>query len=247
MTDKLKIGFAVITYNRPKHLQNCLSHLFKYTTPDDTYQFAVFDDGSPFKLKGTDKVKVFQGKTNQGVIVNKNRSLYYFTEINPVDVLITLEDDTLPYVPGWEQDWIKSTLKFGHINYQLPEWSPKYIRKRGTGEWDSPHDWAIVTGQVHGILTKYIKETVGYLNPRFRGYGHGHVEWTQRLVYHNIGGSHPHMYKSINKGVKMQTAETHRDEEEVARNDRLKSSLSKDFVPLPWVTEEQKDIFMEVF
>lgn len=249
MTD-MKIGFAVIAYNRPNNLIKCVSQIKKNTPNKDNYHFAIFDDGSPYPIESGGMFEVFQGKSNQGVIVNKNRALYYYTEINPVDIIIVLEDDTSPDVMGWEEHWIKATEKFGHINYRMESWPDEYINSRGTtGEWDSPHEYACLTGQVHGVKTEYIREKIGYLHPDFKGWGYGHCEWTERFLKNNLGGSRGR-HKAMNYGVSIQESVTNKNKEEMESNSRVRRKLlfnDQGFVKEPWSNDEQKNIIMEVF
>ena len=252
LIDGLKVGFAVITYNRPNNLAKCLIQIRRNTPKKDNYHFAVFDDGSPYKIniKSNDLFKVFQGKTNYGVIVNKNRALYYYAEINPVDIVIMLEDDTSPNVIGWEQPWIRATEKFGHINYRMGSWSDKYINSNDTtGEWDSPHEFTYLTGQVHGVKTEYIRQKIGYIHPEFKGWGYGHCEWTERFLRNNLGGS-PGQAKAINYGVPLQKSETSKNRQQMETNRNLREKLlqnKQDFVKLPWMNNEQKNTILEVF
>jgi len=250
LVDDLKVGFAIIAYNRLNNLVKCINQVTKNTTRKDNYCFAVFDDGSPYKIHSDGVFKVFQGKTNQGVIVNKNRALYYYTEVNPVDIILLLEDDTSPDVLGWEVPWIKATNKFGHINYRMNCWSDNFINSEGTtGEWDSPHEFPILTGQVHGVKTEFIKQNIGYLNPEFKGWGFGHCEWTERFLKRNLGGSPGH-HKAINYGVSLQHAETHKNRQQMEANRKIREKLmqsNQEFVKEPWINDQQKNIVLEVF
>ena len=250
LVDDLKVGFAIIAYNRLNNLVKCINQVTKNTTRKDNYCFAVFDDGSPYKIHSDGVFKVFQGKTNQGVIVNKNRALYYYTEVNPVDIILLLEDDTSPDVLGWEVPWIKATYKFGHINYRMNCWSDNFINSEGTtGEWDSPHEFPILTGQVHGVKTEFIKQDIGYLNPEFKGWGFGHCEWTERFLKRNLGGSPGH-HKAINYGVSLQHAETHKNRQQMEANRKIREKLmqsNQEFVKEPWINDQQKNIVLEVF
>jgi len=248
----LKVGFGVITYNRPDNLAKCLIQISENTPKKDGYHFAVFDDGSPYSIniKSSDMFKVFQGKVNHGVVVNKNRALYYFAEINPVDIIIMLEDDTSPDVMGWEQPWIKATEKFGHINYRMDSWTDKYINSKGTtGEWDSPHEFTLLTGQVHGVKVEYIKEKIGYMHPGFKGWGYAHCEWTERFLRNNLGGSLGR-HKAINDGISLQKSETHKNRQQMEANRKVRNKLIQNkqgFVKEPWLNDEQKKAFLQVF
>ena len=246
----MKIGFAVIAYNRPDNLTQCVQQIVKNTPNKDNYHFAIFDDGSPYPIKSNGMFEVFQGETNQGVIVNKNRALYYYTVINPVDIIIVLEDDTSPDLWGWEVAWINATEMFGHINYRMDFWPDKYINSKGTtGDWESPHEFACLTGQVHGVKTEHIREGIGYLHPEFKGWGFGHCEWTERFLRSNLGGSPGH-HKAINYGVSLQQAETHMNKKQMMANNKVRQKLNKNkqgFVEKPWTNEEQRKIFMEPF
>lgn len=45
-----------------------------------------------------------------------------------------------------------------------------------------------MTGQCTAVKKDLVKNIFGYFDSNFRGYGYGHVEWTNRFVRSNFGG-----------------------------------------------------------
>ena len=187
------VGIAIITYNRPNFLESCLNSVFNF--PTFNAEIAVFDDAS---LDNSCEIaskycKYFSGKSNEGVVVNKNRALYYFTEISPKDIIIILEDDVNVESCNWISDWTDAASKYGHMNY-IPPWffdpslSDNFVS--GLGSVADPYIFTLVTGQCTSVRADLIRSSVGYLNPLFKGYGHGHVDWTLRFINLDYGGRH---------------------------------------------------------
>ena len=193
----MRVGVAIVAYNRLECLQRCLHSIFRSESLSRIDSLAVFDDGSSYDLSAEIDfpeslcAKVFQSAANHGVIVNKNRALYYFAEIDPVDIVIILEDDVVVSDGDWLSSWVQSVEIHGHMNYspgyfRIPEYKKFWLRPDSKGTPQDPFSYSVVTGQCTALHAELIRSKVGYLNPQFQGYGHGHVEWASRLV--RLGG-----------------------------------------------------------
>ncbi|HCS82468.1 MAG TPA: glycosyltransferase family 2 protein, partial [Alteromonas macleodii] len=199
----LNVGIGVITYNRKDHLAKTVEAIKAFTTGD--YQIVVADDGSKDDtVEWCEKNNVpHTNCQNKGVVRNKNRALYYLNEVKKVDVLILLEDDCRPNKESWQKEWVIAALLWGHINYA----HKRIIKKEdavlsGTGSSTLPYLCKLVTGQCTAC-SKDAMDNIGYLDPRFSGYGAGHVEWTERFIRQGYNGStEKHwVYPAINTGL----------------------------------------------
>ena len=263
--ERMRVGIAVITYNRVETLINCLKSIISFTSIGSDISCAVFDDGtdadlssllSPYSIGGP----VFQSKSNCGVVFNKNRALYYFTEIEPVDIIVLLEDDVCVEAPGWINEWIDAAVRYGHMNYS-PIWFRDGFHKKFwissadcKGTVSDPYLYSAVTGQCTSLRTELIRDGVGYLNPRFQGYGYGHVEWTCRFLAKGHGGifekEGQRAFYAINGGVGVQPSKTYKNPEELNQNATVYSDLMNlpqyELVSKPWL-DGQEALFKEIY
>ncbi|HCY27849.1 MAG TPA: glycosyltransferase family 2 protein, partial [Alteromonas macleodii] len=226
----LNVGIGVITYNRKDHLAKTVEAIKAFTTGD--YQIVVADDGSKDDtVEWCEKNNVpHTNCQNKGVVRNKNRALYYLNEVKKVDVLILLEDDCRPNKESWQKEWVIAALLWGHINYA----HKRIIKKEdavlsGTGSSTLPYLCKLVTGQCTAC-SKDAMDNIGYLDPRFSGYGAGHVEWTERFIRQGYNGStEKHwVYPAINTGLNSDDAPTFKNPEQLEKNRALKKKISKD-------------------
>ena len=250
----IKVGVAVITYNRLNYLKSAVKGVKDLTS--SRYQLVVADDGSS---DGTPEwcrsngVPCIAGD-NRGVVYNKNRALYHLFENEGCDVVILLEDDCEPEETGWDTEWIKSALLWGHINY-----AHRHILSKegsivsGSDSSKSPYISKLVTGQCTAISREAFEE-VGYLNPNFRGYGCGHVEWTERFLklgYDGVQGGKQYqfnVYPCIKGGILSKDAKTFKDEAQLRKNKLVKKKLTSQpdevkFV-FPWLNEHERIKFL---
>jgi len=181
----IKLGIGVPTYNRSGILEGTIEKIKSLTKfPCEIF---IADDGSSdntheiIKKISNIHYGIFE---NGGISKNKNRILFYLKEVLLCDVIIILEDDTRPLEPGWEIEWILSTLLYGHINY-APDWF-KWTGN-GNGRWHSPMVCDLLTGQCSSFSRSALSY-VGYFDARFGKYGHEHVEHTSRLIRLGYGG-----------------------------------------------------------
>ena len=244
----LNVGIGVITYNRKDHLAKTVEAIKAFTTGD--YQLVVADDGSKDEtVEWCEKNNVPHTHCpNKGVVRNKNRALYYLNEVKKVDVLILLEDDCRPNEESWQKEWVIAALLWGHINYA----HKRIIKKEdavvsGTGSSTLPYLCRLVTGQCTAC-SKDAMDNIGYLDPRFSGYGAGHVEWTERFIRQGYNGStEKHwVYPAINTGLNSDDAPTFKDPEQLEKNRALKKKISKDAHKRePWVNTDEENEFLE--
>lgn len=177
----LKIGIGVSTYGRRNVFHDCIGALFDHSRPDTV--IVVSDDGSPEgppDIPDSENV-VLLSNPNGGIARNKNRLLANLFYVQDVDVAILLEDDVRPTVRNWEDPWVL----VGLIN--------------GSGFWAVPglptlHSHAhirITADQCSAqclVVSREAWNAVGYMDPRFTGYGFEHAEWQRRLAREGFGG-----------------------------------------------------------
>lgn len=244
----LNVGIGVITFNRKDHLAKTVGAIKAFTTGN--YQLVVADDGSK-----DDTVEWCENNNvphtncgNKGVVRNKNRALYYLNEVKKVDVLILLEDDCRPNRENWQKEWVIAALLWGHINYA----HKRIIKKKeavlsGIGSSFSPYLCKLVTGQCTAC-SKDAMDKIGYLDPRFSGYGAGHVEWTERFIRQGYNGSTEEqwVYPAINTGLESDDAPTFKNPEQLEKNRALKKKISKESHKREaWLDKKERQEFLE--
>ena len=99
------IGIAITTYNRREQLLRLVHSLRQHCR--DQVHLAVFDDGSSDGTAAAvaPLVDAVLEAPNAGIPTNKNRALFYFLALQPVDQLILLEDDVVVTSPRWLRIW----------------------------------------------------------------------------------------------------------------------------------------------
>ena len=254
-----RVGIAIVTYNRPAHLRICLESVLRYCNFKAVH-LSVFDDGSSYEVRDivNDRCLTHRSKHNMGVVTSKNRALYYYSVVNPVETIIMLEDDTEVTSKTWIKDWYVATRNFGHMNYALPYFFDGGCHKYysgGTGTTTDPFRFSLITGQCMTVQSRLVLTKVGYLNPKFKGFGYGHCEWSQRLVNTGFGGykekldNHQlrYVYYSIRSGLRPLKSETFRDEQQVANNAEVMAIRDRlpPMVTEPWLNEDGKQSFLE--
>ena len=248
----LQLGIGIVTYNRRDLLAETLDHIARYTK----YPFAtvaVADDGSTDgtldMLRGRN-VTAVTGR-NMGVAWNKNRALFLLSELLRCDIVILLEDDSFPGQDNWELEWMNAALHWGHANVATDWMGETFISGSGTLA-DPVHS----TG-VSAQCSVYSREALlfgGYFDPRFRGYGHEHVEHSYRLARLGYGGAEGPMadgqrqmlFKLLRGGIRFATAPSTFDQAQVDRNLALCQELFFDFsYRSPWRDEDEMKQFRE--
>jgi hypothetical protein len=189
------------------------------------------------------KVPVITG-ANMGIAWNKNRALFLLSYVLGCETVILLEDDTQPCRTGWEAEWMDATRRWGHVNYAA-DWMHEHFES-GTGTPADPMLSLAVTAQ----CSAYSREALtygGYYDPRFKGYGHEHVEHTRRLMRIGYGGIDEHVngmervrYFMIKGDLTVVNSKSYFNSEEEERNCQLARQLLRVHgYRAPWGSDDE--------
>ena len=184
------VGIGIVTYNRKEILSDTIDRVRAFTRQPDA-ALVVADDGSSdgtLAMLRDKQVPVITG-VNMGIAWNKNRALFLLSHMLGCETVILLEDDTQPTAAGWEAEWIDGQPALG----------PRQLRRRldaGSISNPAPAPPPIrfvpaCNRPVFGLFREALTYG-GYFDPRFKGYGHEHVEHTRRLVRVGYGGTDEH-------------------------------------------------------
>lgn len=244
-----KIGIGLITYNRIDYLKSCVESIQKFTTIP--YYLVIADDGSS---DGSIEWCRSQGLTvitggNRGVVWNKNRALYTLMNHTDAEFLLLIEEDCWATSDVWANQWCEAISRWHHVNFahsRILRSRPQAI-KGGKGTPEDPYKLSLVTGQCTGC-SRHAMNVVGYLDTRFRGYGFGHCEWTQRFLRANLGGvevseddRQSFIYLSITGGLAEHDAPTNRNKKQLKRNSIVLQSILTDAIYRhPWQNETEQ-------
>lgn len=253
-----RIGIAITTYNRRDTLLRLLASLRPQC--HGLAHLAVFDDGSSdgSAAAAAPWADMVLSAPNGGIPTNKNRALFYFLMLHPVDQLILLEDDVVITSPRWLRRWSRAIRRHGHINATSPRWPrqrPGFHGRfyGGKGNPRRPERWSIVSGACSGCDTRVLRRHVGYVNPLFQGYGFEHIEWTRRFLRAGYGGCSlgggRWRYLSLAGDLTFQESQSNRDAEAIARNGVVMAQLDGvgDPVPHPWLDAAGRQAFLAPF
>ncbi len=244
-----RLGVGIVTYNRCARLSETLDRVLQHTTYETT-TIVIADDGS---TDGTQDMLRARGVTvlsgaNMGVAWNKNRALFLLAELCDCDVVILLEDDTYPVCDGWERDWIAAAERWGHANVARDCLRDGFIA--GSGTLDDPIRGTLITAQC-SVFSRNALRFGGYFDPRFRGYGHEHVEHSRRLARLGYGGADEEadghrrtVFWMLRGGVDVADAPSTGNAESIARNLTLAHLLMSDeSYRQPWSNEAEMHQF----
>lgn len=151
MINKNNIIFSIVlcTYNREKHIEQCLKSLLNQNYPKDKYEIIVVDDGSndsTLKLIKKYPIRIIQHKTNQGVAAARNTGL----KNAKGKIFICFDDDCYA-----DRNWLKNLQK-AYDKYDIKKLS-------GIAGFIKLHNKPL------GIIEKYMDE-IGYANPSPKSY-----------------------------------------------------------------------------
>lgn len=163
----MKIGVAVITYNRPKHLELWLKQYALYKS--DKMSLYIADDSEDRK----------------GVAYRTNECLNHFKDC---DHIFVFNDDCFPIKKGWEKIYTDSG-----VNHLLSFRETGDIQKMKTVD---NMDYFTNCGGCLMYLTKEVIEKVGYLNKDYGFYGYEHAGYSVRIHKAGLI-PHPYMVPSI--------------------------------------------------
>jgi hypothetical protein len=244
-----RLGIAVVTYRRQAHMQRLLSAIAEHTHAP--HHVVVAEDGGE---DGSVQWCRRHGHTvvsgnNRGVAWNKNRGLFALAAL-ACDPLLLLEDDVYPERAGWEREWIEGTRRWHHLAYLTPKVAKHTVAGAGTAgdPWVNP----AATAQCLSISAQ-VHEQVGYFDPRFRGWGHEHAEWTTRIKRAGHGfqaielpdGRRPKAQLYIAGGLRSAEASSFRDDAQAQRNNTLSAQLRDEpLFRLPWQDAQERSEFL---
>lgn len=256
----VKVGIAVIAYNRIDTLKKCIYSIEKNTLVP--YSLVICDDGSEdgtiewLQSNGYSVV----GGVNRGIAWNKNRGLYWLLKNTSAEILMLIEDDCSVVENNWLDLWVPATEKYGHINLVHPQTS-KALRDGfipqeivgGAGTADDPYACLRISGLCISSSRKALIE-VGYLDTRFLGYGHEHSEWTTRfrragfgIKYETIDGVKVKANAMLADGLLSLDAASQSDKSTVKSNKEVFNVCKSDpeSYRKPWRSEVDRVHFVE--
>jgi len=183
----IRRGVAICHFNRQQYLPEIIEAVEK-TVPKDT-RIVVCDDGSYNFVAGNDAI-LLRGQ-NLGVAANKNRALWALQDCHYICIL---EDDLKPTSKGWFEAYEKASnlssihhfcrVQDKHVQETEPEFTA-FMKKHGLTPIYGPSPRGDLT-----FITRRVIERIGAFNPKFRGAGYAHGEWSNRvwragLIGHN--------------------------------------------------------------
>lgn len=210
------LGIGIITYNRLPLLRRCLEAVLRHTQVP--FHVTIADDGSTDGTAAWCRqmgVPVVTGP-NGGCSVNKNRALGYLLTHTDCDPIVLLEDDAIPSMDGWEADWVRCCIRYGHVNYATRFHLDGRV-SRGSGTPSDPWLCDSLSGQCT-ITSRTELMRVGYLDSRFAGYGEEHVEWTMRFSQDWPCNAQSFLTPLLNSGLELATSNSYFDEAQRNRN-----------------------------
>lgn len=246
-----EIGIAVITYKRQASLHRALSSIRKHCSLsipvvvcDDERSDATRDMAAQLGC-------AYITGPNRGVCWNKNRGLYFLRHTAGAKRYLLVEDDCEVTEDGWLQTWSDAIDKSGHVNFAHPVTimsNPAFLIS-GTGTAEDPYVTTMLTGQCTGGTSASL-DGAGYLSNKFRGYGHGHVEWTLRCIDAGHGGGFPdgpnYRFFGLNYGIRDHMLPTNKESSALDTNLKVLQELraSRERYSDPWVGDEEKAEFL---
>lgn len=191
MATTIRRGVAICHYERPRNL-GLIIEAVKKTVPPGT-KIVVCDDGSSgtdFGDWAQDGVIIVKGQ-NLGVAANKNRALWALQDCH---FLAILEDDLMPTEKGWFEIYERGSILSGihhfcrvqdrEVPETIPEFSGFMVENSCTPIY-GPSPRGDLT-----FLSSLVLSRVGAFNPRFRGAGYAHGEFSERVFKSGLIG-HP--------------------------------------------------------
>jgi len=242
------LGIGIIAHERRSLLEGLIASVAELTTGPHELVLAVDGNGDGSAEWCRERgLRVVAG-TRRGVAWNKNRALFALASLG-CDPLVLLEDDALPVIKGWECDWIEGTRAWHHLACD-----PKVLRHAvsGAGTPDDPYVSPAATGFCMSVSGEVL-ERVGYLDSRFRGWGHEHAEWTERIKRAGYGsrpirlpdGRPFEAQLFLTGGLTLVKAKSTRVAAEAEANREVGDRIAGEPVfRCPWRTREERECFL---
>ena len=237
-----ELGIAVTTFNRREKLSHCLDKILLHTRVP--YTLIVADDGSSddtCEMLRARRISFVTGP-NRGIAWNKNRGLFYLSQIEACATVVLIEDDCYPSVDGWEEPWIAGAEAWGHVNLATHAVMPMIAGGKGTPR--EPYRSGAVSGQCASFSAD-VMTYVGYIDTRFRRYGHEHVEHSLRCLRLGYGGEFEEggaraIFYLIDSGIVVTAEESYHSPEAVAENGMIFQQIQNESIHRwAWRDDEQ--------
>ncbi len=163
-SNKLKIGVAILSCDRPEYLEKCLDSLFKTKLYNYDVTFLISDDGSTnpkvreiISQKRDSKYKIvtnFTPKGHNSWAGAFNKAMKKLLETDDFDVVGTCDDDAL-----FHPEWLNQMIK-------ICRWAKKHHRDHILGPFSafnsSDLEFHHVLGEYHSPYGNYwVKERMG--------------------------------------------------------------------------------------
>lgn len=182
-----KLAIGIINFNRSDILEQLLESIKESDLSE--VDLIVADDGSTDSSIDVCKklgVNYITG-VNSGIAWNKNRALYYLLNMSTSNNILLIENDCLIVDDQWISTWASAIEQWGHINCLHPSTYQELLQNNcskdiisGSGSVFNPYLSLKISGICIGSRRDALNQ-VGYLDTRFKGYGHEHSEWTLRF------------------------------------------------------------------
>ncbi len=218
------------------------------------YKLVICDDGSSDNTVSELKKRSITvlGGRNKGIAWNKNRGLFYLTNIVRSKTIILMDDDVIPTKSCWDLDWIYACDRVGHINFIPPHYNSLTKSREKTPEKLG------IGGMIGGMIMAQSADalaSVGYMDTRFGRYGHEHSDFSFRFLRSGFGGFYyindgikKSYFYLIDGGVNLRKSESHGNKDDLERNAKLLAKLAGESIyRAPWQTDGERMDFLSEF
>jgi len=183
-----KIGFGIVTYNRPKYLQKVWKEVQNNVLPF-VDEVVVYNDGSTVdykrlftKMSQVKGVAIIDSKSNHGVAHAKNEILKHLMA-KGCDYIFVMEDDILPISRKVIPTYLAAYKMTGVDHMMFAHHGPANthaVDVQGPIVW-----WPSCVG-AFTFYTREILEKVGLMDENFKN-AWEHVEHSWRILkFHNV-------------------------------------------------------------
>ncbi|EBM9969425.1 MULTISPECIES: glycosyltransferase family 2 protein [Citrobacter] len=179
--NKVRIGIAITTHNRPEVLKRAIEQHMKHLPSGALV--VVIDDGSSPAAIVPDGVKLVRHEQSRGIVASKNASLTALVDAG-CEHLFLWDDDAWPIADNWHLPYIESPEP--HLAYQFLDLAgPRKINDMAVLYRDDKH--IAYTGQ-RGVMLYYHRSAIDKVGGFDPVYGRGMYEHPDlALRIHNAG------------------------------------------------------------
>lgn len=242
------IGIGLITYNRPKAATEVAKAIVN-TLDHDKFDYKLVcsldqEDTTGYETLPSNFILI--PHPNVGISVNKSVAMMHLQEC---DHVFLFEDDLKPIKMGWDSLYVNlhNESGIGLFNYITSDLY--YCDKRAKTEHKFKSG-KVAYGYTHTAqimsITKKTLNTVGALDPRFKGYGYEHCDYTRRCVKAGLHpmSKYPFVKQTWEYTEMLNIPNTTSDElrkQQIAYNGRIyNSTLERILIPFTEIEEFMK-------